>query len=211
MSELNQYESLLLQYDPDFLPEHSYENLSSPTNTLLHLLARGVYPSYDPTDMEQSYQLHVNIERARVPEVLFQPSIIGLDQAGLIESVSDIVKTFDVSQREKLMHVSTKIIANCLKKILRSIFSLQNIFLTGGFSQVPGLSERIHASLQSIYPVNAKINVKRAADPVLDAWKGAAMFAQDKTKQQYFVTKKEYEEYGSDYIKEHGLGNIIQK
>lgn len=190
MSELNQYESLLLQYDPDFLPEHSYENMSSPTNTLLHLLARGVYPSYDPTDMEQSYQLHVNIERARVPEVLFQPSIIGLDQAGLIESVSDIVKTFDVSQREKLMH---------------------NIFLTGGFSQVPGLSERIHASLQSIYPVNTKIKVKRAADPVLDAWKGAAMFAQDKTKQQYFVTKKEYEEYGSDYIKEHGLGNIIQK
>ncbi|CAO3614941.1 unnamed protein product [Mucor hiemalis] len=190
LSELNQYESLLLQYDPDFLPEHSYENMSSPTNTLLHLLSRGVYPYYDPTDMEQSYQLHVNIERARVPEVLFQPSIIGLDQAGIIESVSDIVKTFDINQREKLMH---------------------NIFLTGGFSQLPGLSERIQTSLQTIYPVNTKIKVKRATDPVLDAWKGAALFAQDKTKQQYFVTKKEYEEYGSDYIKEHGLGNIIQK
>lgn len=105
MSELNQYESLLLQYDPDFLPEHSYENMSSPTNTLLHLLSRGVYPPYDPTDMEQNYQLHVNVERARVPEVLFQPSIIGLDQAGLIETVNDIVKTFDMNQREKLLQV----------------------------------------------------------------------------------------------------------
>lgn len=87
----------------------------------------------------------------------------------------------------------------------------QNIFLTGGFSQLPGLSDRIQTSLQSIYPVNTKIKVKRANDPVLDAWKGAAMFAQDKSKQQYFVTRKEYEEYGADYMKEHGLGNIIQK
>ncbi|OAD08703.1 hypothetical protein MUCCIDRAFT_188150 [Mucor lusitanicus CBS 277.49] len=190
MSELNQYESLLLQYDPDFLPEHSYENMSSPTNTLLHLLSRGVYPPYDPTDMEQSYQLHVNVERSRVPEVLFQPSIIGLDQAGLVETVNDIVKTFDINQRESLM---------------------KNIFLTGGFSQLPGLSERLYSSLKTIYPVDTKIKVKRARDPVLDAWRGAAMFAQDQTKTQYFVSKQEYEEYGSDYIKEHGLGNIIQK
>lgn len=105
MSELNQYESLLLQYDPDFLPEHAYENMSSPTNTLMHLLSRGVYPPYDPLDMEQSYQLHVNVERSRVPEVLFQPSIIGLDQAGLVETVNDIVKTFDINQREGLMKV----------------------------------------------------------------------------------------------------------
>lgn len=105
MSVLNQYELLLLQYDSEFLPEHSYESMSSPTNTLMHILARGMYPPYDPTDMEQSYQLHVNVERARVPEVLFQPSIIGLDQAGLVETVNDIVRTFDNSQREKLMQV----------------------------------------------------------------------------------------------------------
>ncbi|ORE13530.1 actin-like ATPase domain-containing protein [Rhizopus microsporus] len=187
MSQLNQYESLLLQYDPDFLPEHLYESMSSPTNTLIHLLTRGMYPPWDPTDIAQSYQLHVNVERVRVPEVLFQPNIIGLDQAGLIETVNDIVKTFDVNQRQKIM---------------------QNIFLTGGYSQVPGLSDRIHASLQSIYPVNTNITVKRAKNPLLDAWRGAAMFGQDNTNKQYFVTRKEYEEYGSDYLKEHGLGNI---
>jgi actin-related protein 5 len=83
--------------------------------------------------------------------------------------------------------------------------------LTGGFTQLPGLAERIHSSLQSIYPVNTQIKVKRAKDPVLDAWRGAAMFAEDETKTKHFITKQEYEEYGSDYIKEHGLGNIIQK
>ncbi|KAI8337817.1 hypothetical protein EDC96DRAFT_450184 [Choanephora cucurbitarum] len=189
ISELNQYESLLLQYDPEFSSEQLYENMSSPTNTLLHLLSRGVYPPYDPTDMEQSYQLHVNVERVRVPEVLFQPSIIGLDQAGLVESMHDIVKTFDRHQQSQLM---------------------QNVFLTGGFCQLPGLSDRVHSALQSIFPVETEIKVKRAVDPILDAWKGAAMFAQEQANKQYFVTKQEYLEYGSEYMKEHGLGNVLQ-
>jgi actin-related protein 5 len=106
MSELNQYENLLLQYDPDFLPEHSYESMSSPTNTLMHLLSRGIYPPYDPNDMGQTYQLHVNVERVRVPEVLFEPSIIGLDQAGLVETINDIVRTFENNQREKITKVN---------------------------------------------------------------------------------------------------------
>lgn len=55
------------------------------------------------------------------------------------------------------------------------------------------------------------MTVKRAKDPLLDAWKGAAMFGRDESKRQHFVTRQDYEEYGSDYIKEHGLGNIIQK
>lgn len=126
MSELNQYETLLLQYDPEFLPEHLYENMSSPTNTLMHLLVRGAYPPYDPTDMEQSYQLHVNVERVRVPEVLFQPSIIGLDQAGLVETINDIVKTFDINQRDKLMKVKIAYYQNAttLFTLIIRIFSL---------------------------------------------------------------------------------------
>ncbi|KAI8978476.1 hypothetical protein BDB01DRAFT_726371 [Pilobolus umbonatus] len=187
LSTLNQYESLLLQYDPEFLPEHSYENMSSPTNTLMHLLSKGLYPPYDPTDLEQSYQLHVNIERVRVPEVLFQPSIIGLDQAGLIESVDAIVKTFDGQDRQNIM---------------------KNIFLTGGFCQFRGLTTRIESSLKSIYPVNTPISVKRARNMVLDAWKGASMFAKDESSKQYFITRGDYDEFGSDYMIEHGLGNV---
>ncbi|KAF7732280.1 Nuclear actin-protein involved in chromatin remodeling [Apophysomyces ossiformis] len=189
LSLLNQYESLLLQYDPEFLPEHSYEATSSPTNTLLHLLARGLYPPYDPTDIGQMHQLHVNVERVRVPEVLFQPSIIGLDQAGLVETVNDIVKTFEPDQRSKVM---------------------KNVFVTGGFSQLSGFPERVMSSMRSIFPVGTKINVQRAKNPMIDAWRGAAMFAQDPSYQQYRVSKQEYEEYGGEYIKEHGLGNLAR-
>ncbi|KAG0169111.1 Nuclear actin-protein involved in chromatin remodeling [Apophysomyces sp. BC1034] len=187
LSLLNQYESLLLQYDPEFLPEHSYEASASPANTLLHLLARGLDPSYDPTDIGQMHQLHVNVERVRVSEVLFQPSIIGLDQAGLVETVNDIVKTFEPDQRNKVM---------------------KTIFVTGGLSQLPGLPERVMKSMRSIFPVGTAVKVQRAKDPLLDAWRGAAMFAQDPTSQQYRVSKQEYEEFGGEYIKEHGFGNL---
>ncbi|KAI9267470.1 hypothetical protein BY458DRAFT_437209 [Sporodiniella umbellata] len=187
VSQLNQYESLLLQHDPSFSHDHMYEAMSSPTNTLMHLLTKGVYPPWDPTDMAQSYQLHVNVERIRVPEVLFQPSIIGLDQAGLIESVNDIVKTFDISQREKIM---------------------QNIFITGGYSKISGLSNRVSSSLKSIYPTNTAIRVRKANDSRLDAWRGAAMFGNDTLNKDSFITRQEYDEYGSEYLKEHGLGNM---
>ncbi|CAO3597799.1 unnamed protein product [Absidia cylindrospora] len=186
---LNHYESQLLQYDPDFLPEHSFESSSSPINTLLYQLAHGTYPPYDPTDISQTYQLHVNIERARVSEVLFQPSIIGLDQAGIVETVDDIVKTFDASSRERVR---------------------KNIFLTGGFTSLPGLSERLVDNIRSIYPAGSKVQVRRAKDPLLDAWKGAAKFALSSSFKQHCVSRKEYEEYGGEYIKEHGLGNVFR-
>ncbi|KAI8143640.1 hypothetical protein BJV82DRAFT_668679 [Fennellomyces sp. T-0311] len=189
LSVLNHYESLLLQYDPDFLPEHSYEATASPTNTLMHMLARGKWPPYDPTDVGQMHQLHVNIERVRVGEVLFQPNIVGLDQAGLSETMNDIIRTFNPEERKQ---------------------AVKTIFVTGGFSSLPGFSSRISSSLQSLLPVGTIFSVKRAENPLLDAWRGAAMIAQNAAYHQYAVTKKEYEEFGGEYIKAHGLGNVFR-
>ncbi|KAI7871446.1 hypothetical protein BDF14DRAFT_1760896 [Spinellus fusiger] len=189
LSLLNQYEALLLEHDPEFQPEHSYEACSSTTNTLMHLLSRGVYPVYDATDIGQLHQLHVNIERIRVPEVLFQPSIIGLDQAGLVEAVNDVVKTFEKDQRNKV---------------------IKHMFLTGGFSSLPGMSERILHSMRSIFPSGTSVKAKHAKNSLLDAWKGAAMVSLDDQFKKLSVTRKEYEEYGGEYIKEHGLGNVFR-
>jgi hypothetical protein len=95
----------------------------------MHLLSRGIYPPYDPNDMGQTYQLHVNVERVRVPEVLFEPSIIGLDQAGLVETINDIVRTFDNNQREKITKVS-KVLS--FTRLFSNIFSSEYI-LDGWF------------------------------------------------------------------------------
>ena len=84
------------------------------------------------------------------------------------------------------------------------------MFITGGFSSLPGLSSRISTSLQQILPVGTLFSVKRAANPLLDAWRGAAMIAQNAHYKQYAITKKEYEEFGGEYIKDHGLGNAFR-
>ncbi|KAI8060776.1 hypothetical protein BC940DRAFT_323050 [Gongronella butleri] len=188
LAMVNHYESLLLQHDPEFLVEHGFEASSSVTNTLMHQLTYGVFPPYDPHDVAQHHQIHVNVERVRVSEVLFQPSIIGLEQAGVIETIDDIVKTFDVNTRASLQ---------------------QNVFLTGGFAQLPGLCARMQASMQTISPAGSRVRVRVARDPMLDAWRGAAKFALSPHLASYAVSRKDYEEMGGEYIKEHGLGNVF--
>ena len=66
-------------------------------------------------------------------------------------------------------------------------------------------------------PIDVDIKVKRAANPVLDAWKGARLFFNDtyslngiknNLRNNIYISKKEYEEYGVEYFKEHFCGNI---
>lgn len=188
---MNEYEQQLLKYDPEFLHEHTM-NAYTPKNSFLHYYTNGLGP-YDPAvglSLDQTYQLHLNVERIRVPEVLFQPGIIGLDQTGLVETMQDILKRFDKQARDRLV---------------------QNILVTGGMAQVPGLIDRLDQSVRSILPFSPdqrNYSVRKAHDCLLDGWRGAAMVARDSERMNKIsVTRQEYEEYGGSYIKEHGLGN----
>ncbi|KAJ2890827.1 Nuclear actin-protein involved in chromatin remodeling, partial [Coemansia aciculifera] len=83
----------------------------------------------------REYQLHLNVERIRVPEIIFRPSLVGLDQAGLLETIEGIVK-----QTGRLSLVS-------------------NVFVTGGsFAQVSGILERLRHDIQSVVPVGTPIS-----------------------------------------------------
>ncbi|KAF9964477.1 Nuclear actin-protein involved in chromatin remodeling [Mortierella alpina] len=191
-TQLNEYEQQLLKYDPDFLHEHTM-NAYTPKNSFLHFYTHGLGP-YDPAvglALDQTYQLHLNVERIRVPEALFQPGIVGLDQTGLVETLQDVLKRFDAQARQRLV---------------------QNILVTGGMAQIPGLIERLNDSVRSILPFSPDkqaYSVRRAQDCLLDAWRGAAMVGRDSERMKTStVTRQEYEEYGGAYIQEHGLGNV---
>ena len=170
-------------------------NTYTPKNSFLHYYTHGLGP-YDPAvglELSQTYQLHLNVERIRVPEVFFQPGIVGLDQTGFVETLHDVLKRFDAQAREKLV---------------------QNILVTGGMAQIPGLVERLDESIRSILPFSPdkkNYHIRRAKDCLLDGWRGAAMVGRDQERiKKISVTKQEYEEYGGHYIKEHGLGNVFQ-
>ena len=177
-------EAQLLKYDPGFTEANTMNAQSDWTKSLVHAFLRGPRP-FDTESQQDTHQIHLNVERIRVPEVLFQPAIAGLDQAGIVEIVSDIMN-----------HGLAK--AGDRDQILR------DVFLTGGNTLFIGFDERLRKELRTVLPVGAEIGVRRANDPLLDAWKGAAQWSRESHFENNVVTRDEYLEKGADYFKVRG-------
>ncbi|KAJ5583180.1 hypothetical protein N7535_001800 [Penicillium sp. DV-2018c] len=184
---LDAVEKELLEYDPEFTESNTLAAQSDWKKSLVHAFLRGPWP-FDPESQREAHQLHLNVERIRVPEVVFKPSIAGVDQAGLIEMVADIInqRYVDPADQSRL---------------------LKDVFLTGGNTLFTGFDERFRQEVRGFLPMDAVLNVRKASDPVFDAWKGAAQWASGDDFARSSVTRQEYLEKGSEYLKEHDLGN----
>ncbi|KAI8821734.1 uncharacterized protein EV422DRAFT_550513 [Fimicolochytrium jonesii] len=185
VAQLTKLDELLLQHDPDFVEEDPFEDGRPFSESIMYRLTHGTHP-VDLTEPAIQNQIHLNVERIRVPEVLFQPSIVGLDQAGIVEICDEVLKRFTAAQRQSMM---------------------QNVIVTGGNALLPNLTERIEAELRALQPFGSTINVRRAANPLLDAWKGAAQWARADTFRASAVARAVYDEMGHDYIVEHAFSN----
>lgn len=107
---LHSIEARLLEHDPHFTADDTASRQALRRHELLNAFVRGLAPddpldSYDPESAEHNSQLHVNLERVRVPEVLWQPHMGGLDQAGLGEIVEHVLRPFSPSERDRLTGV----------------------------------------------------------------------------------------------------------
>lgn len=178
---LKALEADLLKYDPEFTDQHTLDAQTDWTKSLVHAFLRGPRP-FDPKSQAEAHQFHLNVERIRVPEVIFQPSIAGLDQAGIIEIAADILTTRlnGVGQQNEF---------------------LKDIFLTGGASLFQNFDERLREGLRSQLPADAPLVIRRAKDPILDAWRGAAKWAGGSKFKTAAVSREEYFEKGAEYFK----------
>ena len=204
-------EEELLQYDPNF---HHEDTLAAAQtfdwkNLVLHKFIHGPRPNITlamqsegmdadeianhPAIIQKSHQMHLNIERIRVPEIFFEPHIAGLDQAGICEILSDLL---------------LRRLDGNFSPGGQSYSLVQDVFLTGGGTKLVNFRERITNDFRSFLPVGTPLNVRSAKDPELDAWKGMQKWGNSELSANGYVTQKEYDEYGPEYIKEHGLGNI---
>jgi actin-related protein 5 len=180
---LRSLEAELLRYDPEFTEKETFDAQNDWTKSLVHAFLRGARP-FDPESQREAHQIHLNVERIRVPEVIFQPGIAGVDQAGLAEIVEGIVMSRPSSGEQQAL--------------------LRDVFLTGGNTLFKGFEERLRRELRGVVEAGLGINVRSAADPVLDAWKGAAdWWSQTTVSERHMatVTKDEYSEKGSEYLK----------
>lgn len=108
--KLKTVESRLLEFDPAFTIDHTSERLALRKHQLLNAFVRGLAPTdpidtYDPESVEHNSQLHLNVERIRVPEVIWQPHMAGLDQSGLGEIIEHVLKGFTEQERDRLTSV----------------------------------------------------------------------------------------------------------
>ncbi|VCW69938.1 unnamed protein product, partial [Gulo gulo] len=134
------------------------------------------------------HQLFVGTERIRAPEIIFQPSLIGEEQAGIAETLQYILDRYSKDVQDLLV---------------------QNVFLTGGNMMYPGMKGRIEKELLEMRPFQSTFKVRLASNPVLDAWYGARDWALDHLDDdEVWITRKEYEEKGGEYLKEHCASNI---
>jgi len=151
--------------------------------------ARGSLTLYLPPDDPR--RIHLVVDRIRTPEIVWQPSIIGLDQMGLGEAMA--------------------LSLNSISDVIYRRETIRDVFLTGGFAALPGLSERVRLELMRVLPVewNNDIKVSVAEDSDEDGWKGAALFGRDveSTEKNGWVSRADYNEKGPDYIREHIASN----
>ncbi|WVQ93832.1 hypothetical protein IAU59_000910 [Kwoniella sp. CBS 9459] len=190
---LQSIESRLLQYDPTFTEEMTLTGRAEAKNKLINAFVRGGIPpsqKYDPDDLQLHHQLHLNVERIRVPETWFQPSMWGIDSAGLGEVSGWVLNGFEEEERRRLM---------------------QCIFLTGGAANIPNLIPRMRNTLTPMLPFRAPLKVVTSldgGDPRLEAWRGMAEWSRTEEAKSARVTRAEYDEFGGEWLKEHRWGNV---
>lgn len=129
-------------------------------------------------------------ERFTVPELLFSPSDIGMQQEGLSAT------------------------------ILQSLYSLPqglwqpflaNILVVGGSSKFPGFMERLEAEIRSLVSDEYMVRIARAEDPIKNAWLGGARLAQNPdVLKDLVVTRQEYLEHGEVWTRRRFAGKVAR-
>jgi actin beta/gamma 1 len=139
----------------------------------------------DSSDKEKSYTLPdgniitLGAERFRVPEVLFQPSLIGKEASGIHEQVFQSIMKCDVDIRKDLY---------------------SNVVLSGGNTMFEGIDARLTKELTALAPSTMKIKVLAPPERKYSVWIGGSILASLSTFQQMWISKAEYDESGPTIV-----------
>merc|ERR1712062_912926 len=137
------------------------------------------------SDMEKQYELPdgnvitVGNERFRCPEVLFKPSFIGLEQAGIHQLTYDSIMKCDIDIRKDLY---------------------KNTVLSGGTTMFPYIEERLNAEITKLAPQGNMIKIIAPPERKYSVWIGGSILASLSTFEEMWVEKDEYDESGPTIV-----------
>eukprot|EP00923_Selenidium_pygospionis_P003119 GHVN01004856.1.p1 GENE.GHVN01004856.1~~GHVN01004856.1.p1 ORF type:complete len:616 (+),score=79.62 GHVN01004856.1:1698-3545(+) len=157
VTALKEVEDAILEQEPDFLA-------SNMDASIFELLKTGkAFPDQKETESlhkleQQRHRIALNIEKIRTPEILFQPFMCGVDQAGLSETIHNVMKRYPPETATTLA---------------------QNIHLLGGLTGIPGLEKRITADIQGAVPREICVKVKTVSTSTLEPWHGGVALSKE--------------------------------
>jgi len=146
----------------------------------------------EPYTLPDGRVIRVGAERFEAPEILFNPSYIGLEAKGIAEQLFSTIQAADIDTRVEFY---------------------QHIVLSGGSSMYPGLPSRLEKELKEMYlekvlkkdESRLKKFKLRIEDPPRRkhmVFLGGAYLAEImKNKENFWITKKEYTEQGVACLK----------
>ncbi|ALC48427.1 Actr13E [Drosophila busckii] len=132
-------------------------------------------PGKPREDEDQQQLVPLCNERFTVPELLFNPSDIGIKQVGIPEAIADSLKA-------------------CPWQAHRDL--LLNILIVGGSSQFKGFLPRLKRDLRALVPHDLEVALICPEDPVRYAWFGGRELATSANFDDLVYTRDDYEEFG---------------
>jgi actin len=135
--------------------------------------------------LERSYELPdghlvtIGSERFRAAEVLFQPSLIGVESDGLHEMLYRSVIKSDIDIR-------------------RTLF--ENVVLAGGSTMFAGFADRVRKELLAIAPASTKVNVCAVPERKYSVWIGGSILGSLSAFEQVLIGRDDFNEVGPQII-----------
>jgi len=117
--------------------------------------------------------IQLGAERFVAPEILFNPELIGEEQAGVHELVVESITKVDIDLRKDLY---------------------STIVLSGGSTLFKGYGERFLKEVQKLAPKETKIKIYAPPERKNSTWIGGSIFAGLSSFKKVYITAKEYDE-----------------
>lgn len=119
-------------------------------------------------------------ERFTVPEIIFHPGDIGLQQTGLAETVMQSLSVLPPAIQASM---------------------LPNILVVGGNANIPGFVERLEEEVRALAAAECLVRARKMEDPIRSTWLGGARMSWNRERmKEVAITKQEYMENGSIWV-----------
>ncbi|ROT75659.1 actin 2 [Penaeus vannamei] len=112
-------------------------------------------------------------------QALFQPSFLGMESAGVQETVYSSIMRCDIDIRKDLF---------------------ANIVMSGGTTMYPGIADRMQKEITALAPSTIKIKIIAPPERKYSVWIGGSILSSLSTFQSMWITKDEYDESGPGIV-----------